>query len=137
WQGFGISGRQPCQTAPRRPTVQAAGRISAACHITQTTPPHEASDSRSLTQRAMACLSRLRVPGMFYVAGLFSSSSLDPHRPDSQFGRDEESAVEVQEAIRRAKEYVLDVFRDEEPTNVGLEEVEFDDRDNVWNVTIG
>ena len=45
--------------------------------------------------------------------------------------------MEVQEAIRRAKEYVLDVFRDEEPTNVGLEEVEFDDRDNVWNVTIG
>ncbi len=45
--------------------------------------------------------------------------------------------MEVQEAIRRAKEYVLDVFRDEEPTNVGLEEVEFDDREDVWNVTIG
>lgn len=45
--------------------------------------------------------------------------------------------MEVQEAIKLAKRYVLDVFADEEPTNVGLEEVEFDDSDGVWNVTIG
>jgi hypothetical protein len=45
--------------------------------------------------------------------------------------------MEVQEAIRLAKHYVADVFSDEEPTNVGLEEVEFDDADQTWNVTIG
>lgn len=45
--------------------------------------------------------------------------------------------MEVQEAIRLAKSYVVDVFKDEEPTNVGLEEVEFDDADQIWNVTIG
>lgn len=45
--------------------------------------------------------------------------------------------MEVQDAIRLAKRYVADVFSDEEPTNVGLEEVEFDDADQIWNVTIG
>ena len=46
-------------TVPDRatsPAAQAAGRISAACHITHTTPPHEASDSSSLIQRAMTAL---------------------------------------------------------------------------------
>jgi hypothetical protein len=45
--------------------------------------------------------------------------------------------MEVQEAIKLAKRYVLDVFADEDPSNVGLEEVEFDDGNDVWNVTIG
>ena len=41
---------------PDRWTVrppQAAAVISAACHITQTKPPHDASDNASRTQRAM------------------------------------------------------------------------------------
>lgn len=45
--------------------------------------------------------------------------------------------MEVQEAIRLAKGYVTEVFGDEKPTNVGLEEIEFDDADQIWNVTIG
>jgi len=45
--------------------------------------------------------------------------------------------MEVQEAIRLAKDYVTNVFQDEDPTNVGLEEVEFDETDQIWNVTIG
>ena len=35
---------------------QAAEVSSAACHITQTTPPHDASDTASRTQRAMTTL---------------------------------------------------------------------------------
>lgn len=45
--------------------------------------------------------------------------------------------MEVQDAVKLAKKYVADVFRDEEPTNIGLEEIEFDDKDSSWNVTIG
>lgn len=45
---------------------QAAVVSSAACHITQTKPPHDASDNASRTQRAMMA-SSVRVPVPFYV----------------------------------------------------------------------
>ena len=59
----------------RAPPHQAAEVSSAACHITQTKPPHDASDNASRTQRAMTA-SPLRVPGMFYVLVWFPSSGM-------------------------------------------------------------
>ena len=45
--------------------------------------------------------------------------------------------MNVQEAVRLAKDYVADVFVDEQITNVGLEEVEFNESRNRWEITIG
>src|SRR3989344_872053 len=50
------SSRRRTANFARSADRQAAGSVSAACHMTQTTPPHEASDSRSLIQRAMTVL---------------------------------------------------------------------------------
>ena len=36
-----------------------------------------------------------------------------------------------------SKAYVADLFETEQITNVGLEEIEFDEMSNSWNVTIG
>ena len=35
--------------------------------------------------------------------------------------------MDVKEAVRTAKHWVLDVMQDENPANLGLEEVEFND----------
>jgi hypothetical protein len=48
-----------------------------------------------------------------------------------------ENTVDVKSAINIAKEWVRDVLKDEEPANVGLEEVEHDDQQGVWKITIG
>ncbi len=45
--------------------------------------------------------------------------------------------MNVQEAVRAAKAFVAETFAEETPTNIGLEEVEFDERGGVWRVTIG
>lgn len=45
--------------------------------------------------------------------------------------------MEVLEAVRLAKQYVQDLFVLEGIDNVGLEEVEFNDSDNIWSITIG
>ena len=45
--------------------------------------------------------------------------------------------VDVKGAAKTAKEYVIDLFADEEIAHVGLEEVKFDQRSNVWEITIG
>ncbi len=45
--------------------------------------------------------------------------------------------MDVREAARTAKEYVVDLFAGEEITDVGLEEVVFDDISNYWKITIG
>lgn len=45
--------------------------------------------------------------------------------------------MKVKEAVALAKEHVLNLFSDENLTNVGLEEVELDDKSNEWIVTIG
>jgi hypothetical protein len=45
--------------------------------------------------------------------------------------------MNVKEAIKLAKEYVADVFGDENLYNLGLEEVEFDESDQTWKVTVG
>jgi hypothetical protein len=46
-------------------------------------------------------------------------------------------SLDVKSAISIAKEFVAEVLAEESPSNIGLEEVEFDDRDNRWLVTIG
>ena len=45
--------------------------------------------------------------------------------------------MDVKEAVRTAREYITDLFADENVKHVGLEEVEFDDRSKVWHITIG
>ena len=45
--------------------------------------------------------------------------------------------MSVKQAIAVAKTFVVDVLADENPTNIGLEEVEFDDREDNWLITIG
>ena len=45
--------------------------------------------------------------------------------------------MDVKEAVQAAKEHVAEIFADEPIENVGLEEVEFDELNGVWAVTIG
>nr|VFJ97901.1 MAG: hypothetical protein BECKLFY1418B_GA0070995_111011 [Candidatus Kentron sp. LFY] len=45
--------------------------------------------------------------------------------------------MNVKDAVRKAIEYVADVFGPEKPGNIGLEEVVFDEFDNAWEITIG
>lgn len=45
--------------------------------------------------------------------------------------------MNVKEAVKNAKVYVIDLFSEENLTNVGLEEVEYDDQSGEWVVTIG
>ncbi len=43
--------------------------------------------------------------------------------------------LEVQDAIKKARSYVVDLFKEEPITDIGLEEVEHDFND--WKITIG
>jgi hypothetical protein len=45
--------------------------------------------------------------------------------------------MQVKEAVSLAKRYIQEVFTDEKIDNIGLEEVEFDDKSNIWSITIG
>ena len=45
--------------------------------------------------------------------------------------------MDVKEAVRTAKEYLGELFADEQIMNVGLEEVKFEDPSHHWNITIG
>jgi hypothetical protein len=45
--------------------------------------------------------------------------------------------MEVKEAVKTAKNYVADLFAEEELFNLGLEEIEFDEASKTWNVTVG
>ena len=45
--------------------------------------------------------------------------------------------MDVKDAVKAAKRWVFDVMQEEQPTNVGLEEVEFDDAQRVWKITLG
>ena len=44
--------------------------------------------------------------------------------------------MDVRAAARTAKAYIAEVFADEDIDEVGLEEVDFDDRSNLWKITI-
>ena len=45
--------------------------------------------------------------------------------------------MNVKEAVKAAIEHVVDVYSDEGISHVGLEEVEYDELNAKWNVTIG
>lgn len=45
--------------------------------------------------------------------------------------------MNVKEAARTAKKYLVDLLSDEEITHVGIEEVEFEDASQDWKITIG
>ena len=45
--------------------------------------------------------------------------------------------MNVKQAVEVAKRYVFDLFQDEAITDIGLEEIEFDDVERHWKVTIG
>jgi hypothetical protein len=45
--------------------------------------------------------------------------------------------MDVKEAVAAAKKYVGELFAQEGITNLGLEEVEFDEQAGEWRVTIG
>lgn len=45
--------------------------------------------------------------------------------------------MDAKQAITTAKRYVAEVFSDEQPKNIGLEEVRFDDAQNAWLITVG
>ena len=45
--------------------------------------------------------------------------------------------MDVKQAVAAAKDYVADMFESEQITNIGLEEVEYDDFEKLWKITIG
>lgn len=45
--------------------------------------------------------------------------------------------MDAREVVRLAKDYVKDIFAEEQITNVGLEEIKFDDDQNCWEITVG
>lgn len=45
--------------------------------------------------------------------------------------------MDVKEAVIHAKDWLKDTLSDENPTNVGLEEVEFDEAQHIWKITLG
>lgn len=45
--------------------------------------------------------------------------------------------MDVKEAVNAAKTYVAELFANEGLSNLGLEEVEFDDSIAAWKVTVG
>ena len=47
-----------------------------------------------------------------------------------------ENPVNMKEAVRTAKEFVVEQFTDEQITEIGLEEIKFDDESNLL-ITIG
>jgi hypothetical protein len=45
--------------------------------------------------------------------------------------------MDVKEAIRLAKTHLQEIFAEERIQNLGLEEVEYDENDKVWSITLG
>ena len=45
--------------------------------------------------------------------------------------------MDVKGAVTRAKEYVADIFQGEGLSNLGLEEIEFNEARHLWEVTVG
>ncbi len=45
--------------------------------------------------------------------------------------------MDVKEAVRTARKYIVDLFADDDIRHVGLEEVVFNDKDHKWEITIG
>ncbi len=45
--------------------------------------------------------------------------------------------MDAKTAVAAAKNAVADLFGDENPMNIGLEELEFDEARDIWLITIG
>ncbi len=45
--------------------------------------------------------------------------------------------MDVKEAVKAAKNYVSDLLMEEGLTNLGLEEVEYEENEHAWYVTLG
>ena len=45
--------------------------------------------------------------------------------------------MDVKQAVQLAKTHLTEIFSDESIANIGLEEVDFDDLNQVWEITIG
>jgi hypothetical protein len=45
--------------------------------------------------------------------------------------------VEVKQAVTIAKNYIADLFQNEQMSDLGLEEVEYDEQGGEWLVTLG
>lgn len=45
--------------------------------------------------------------------------------------------MQAREAVAAAKKYLDEMFSEEKISNLGLEELEFDDTTRVWNITLG
>ena len=45
--------------------------------------------------------------------------------------------MDMKQAARTAKKYLTDLLSDEEISNVGVEEVEFDESAQEWRITVG
>ena len=45
--------------------------------------------------------------------------------------------MDVKEAVSTAKKYIQELFSEENIKNLGLEEVEYDDQKNEWQITVG
>jgi hypothetical protein len=45
--------------------------------------------------------------------------------------------MDVKEAARVAKQHIAELFKDEGAKNIGLEEIEFDEAQKIWRVTVG
>ena len=45
--------------------------------------------------------------------------------------------MNIKDAIKVAKDYVNEVLADEQVTNLGLEETEFEPASGCWNITLG
>ena len=45
--------------------------------------------------------------------------------------------MDVKEAVRTAKEYLVNLYEEENITDMGLEEAVFNDESDNWDITIG
>lgn len=45
--------------------------------------------------------------------------------------------MDVKEAVALARQYLKEVFAEEKIVNLGLEEVEYDDAQHLWSITLG
>jgi hypothetical protein len=63
------------------------------------------------------------------MTGTSPSSSLLEARGDVK--------MDVKEAVAAAKKFIAELFAQENITRLGLEEVEFDEQEGEWRVTVG
>ena len=45
--------------------------------------------------------------------------------------------MDMKEAVAKAKDYIRDMYIEEDISNIGLEEIEYDDGSGIWGITIG